>query len=141
MTSAECTAILAALAVTLRTELDAPTFRAYFRELDDIPAVLFQAAADRAAKTPRREYDPVFPTVPMLRQYAEEARVAIAAAHPFACMCGNCSQDGFVPREIGGVTRMVKGSCWRAHQATLARLGVGGAALALPVGEGAHDRD
>ena len=70
MTQAECTAILAALAVTLRTDVDAPTFRAYARALQDVPAALLQAAADRAARIPRQAYDPVFPTVPMLRQYA-----------------------------------------------------------------------
>ena len=139
MTQAECTAILAALAVTLRTELDAPTFRAYARALADLPAALAQAAADRAAKTPRKEYDPVFPTVPMLRQHAEAARLEIQRAHPFACFCGNCSRDGFVPREIDGVTRMVKGSCWRAHQERLARLGVGTSALQLTTGTGQEE--
>ena len=139
MTQAECTAILAALAETLRTELDVPTFRAYFRALKDLPAVLFHAAADRATTTPRREYDPVFPTPPMLRQYAEAARLEIQRAHPFACLCGNCSQDGFVPREIGGVMRMVKGSCWRAHQERLARLGVGTSALQLTTGTGQEE--
>lgn len=133
MTQAECTSILAALAVTLRTELDAPTFRAYARALADVPAALVQAAAERAAKIPRREYDPVFPTAPMLRQYAEEARAAIVAAHPFE-PCANCSQQGWVEREIDGVRRVVRCWCFVAHQTTLARLGVWGSAVALPSG-------
>ena len=139
MTQNECTAILAALAVTLRTELDAPTFRAYARALDNIPASLFQAAADRAARTPRRDYDPVFPTAPMLRQYAEDARLEIARAHPYEGCCECDQQIGWRP--IVGSSAVERCPCHTRHQATLARLGVGGAALALPVGEGAHDRD
>ena len=127
MTLPECTGLLAPLAVTLRADLDGPTFRAYHRALEDVPTRLLAAAVERAAKSDR-----FMPKPGELRAYAEDARKVLLAAHPFECLCGNCSVQGFVERELDGVRRMVRGSCWRAHQDKLSAIGVGAAPLALP---------
>lgn len=130
MTLQECTKVLTTLAVSQRTELDGPTFRAYFRVLEDVPVSLLTTAAERWAKSG----SPFFPKAGELRQFAEDARTALIAAHPFE-PCANCSSQGWTEREIDGVKRMVRCRCWLLHRERLQALGAGSEPLALPAPE------
>lgn len=128
MTLEECTGLLAELALTLGADVDETSFRSYHRALQDVPVSLFEAAVTRAAKSCR-----FLPRPAELRQFADEARIALLKAHPFQ-PCVECSEVGWREVEINGVKRMVRCRCWNAHQAQLQRLGVGKAPLTLPVG-------
>ena len=132
MTREQFKAILEPLVLALRAEMDTPTFTVYFHALKDVPTVLMVAARDRGLRWPRQAYDPAFPTAPMLRTWAEEARQALIAAHPFTS-CVDCTSQGWVWVVYGNGAYAQRCPCWRAHQARLASLG--GALVALPAGE------
>lgn len=127
MTLVECTAILAPLATMLHADMDAPMFRAYFRALEDVPTHLLAAAVERAAKSAR-----FMPKPGELRQYAEDARKALIAAHPYDGCCECDGHKGWRPVLVDGVQRVERCPCWGRHQEKLARLGVGSTPLALP---------
>lgn len=128
----DCTRILAPLGVMLGADIDEPTYRAYFRALEDVPIGLLAAAADRAAKSCRFR---CLPTPGELREYAEDARKALLKAHPFLS-CGSCSDQGWTEREIDGVKRQVRCRCWSIHQERIAALGAGtGTLIALTAAE------
>jgi hypothetical protein len=124
-------AIVSPLVIGMQSKFDQTTWTVWYRALGDVPEALLQAAVDRALKSS----SPFMVKPGELRKLAEEARQALTTAHPFECLCGNCSRQGFVEREIDGVKRMVRGSCWRIHQESLKELGVGAeplTPLALP---------
>jgi hypothetical protein len=109
MTLQECTAILAPLALALRTDIDDPTFRVYHQDLRDLPGPLLQAAAHVARRDPERKF---FPTVPELRALCQQCRVAILEAHPYRpgeC----CNGTGWLESEPNGVTFAKRCDCWR----------------------------
>lgn len=130
MTRAEFRAILAPLALALRTELDMPTWGAYFRVLQDVPVPLLQAAIVHAERTPRQPYEPTFPTAPTLRAYAEAARVKLLEEHKYQG-CIDCENSvGFRPR-LDQPNTVERCPCHARHQQQLAQLGVTKEPLAI----------
>jgi hypothetical protein len=128
MTQKECVALLVPLALAMQTEFDGPTQRAYFRALADVPVRLLAAAVDRVGKSGAR----FFPKVTELRRFADEARAALLAAHPFVA-CAECQGTGWdTVLDADGVSRVRRCQCWEAHQVKIADLGVGQRPLALP---------
>lgn len=130
MTLDECITIITPLALAMRTPMDEPSFLAYHRVLEDVPARVFQSAVGLASRDGRR----FFPSAAELREVCERARVSLRAQLKFQ-PCVNCTHDGWAEREINGVRRMVRCSCWQAHQARVAELGVGDQPLALPAAQ------
>ena len=128
MTREQFKAILDPLVLALRAEVDLPTWTAYFRALEDVPPTLLAAAVSRAAKSAT-----FLPKPGELRTWAEEARQALIAAHPYTGCCDCEDAPGWAAKDFEGVTRMARCPCWRAHQSRLASLG--GALVALPAGE------
>jgi len=129
MTLEECTALLTPFALAMRWDVDGPTFRAYHQALEHLQA----SDLDAALATARRQPRAFPPSAPELVALAESCRIARRQSLPFES-CGNCSQQGWIEREIHGVMRTVRCECWKAHQAHLARLGAGDQPLALPAG-------
>ena len=124
MTLETCTHILTALAITLGARMDVPTYRAYHRALQDVPAPLLEAAADAAGRTPRGAYEPTFPTPATLRAMAESCRQALVAAHPYrpgAC----CEGSGWQGVTEDGAAKVKRCACHQAHQKALLALGLG----------------
>lgn len=126
MTLKELIALLTPFALAMRWELDAPTFRAYHRQLAHIPAKLFDAALEKAGRQPRR----FPPTAPELAALAEEVRLEWRASLQWV-PCALCSAQGWVEREVEGITRAVRCDCWKAHQARVAELDVPAQPVAL----------
>lgn len=122
MTLQECTALLVPYALALRADIDAPTFRAYHKQLEDVSIELATHAIDRLAKGGLR----FFPTAPEIRQAAEAERRALIAAHPYT----GCAQCELTPgweqvnAEAGQAT-VRPCRCREWHRAKLAKLGVG----------------
>ena len=132
MTLKECSALLTPVAVALGVQVDAPTFRAYHRALQDVPVGLLQAACDYALRAPRVPYEPRWPTAPTFRQWAEHARQVWLKANPWTA-CEACDTNGgFIEaRDERGVPRLARCACWRAHQQRIASAGMS-EPLALP---------
>jgi hypothetical protein len=95
----------------------------------DVPIQVIAKAADRYMRTP----DVWRPDPGTFLQMCEVIRLEMREQLKFA-PCVNCSKDGWIERTIDGVKRMVKCSCWHAHQQQLQALGVGAEPLALPAG-------
>ena len=124
MTLEHCTKILTTLAITLGVRMDVPTFRAYWRSLQDVPAPLLEAAADAAGRTPRAAYEPTFPTPATLRAMAESCRQALVAAHPYRPgRC--CDGSGWQQVLVDGVPFVRRCACHQAHQRAILALGLG----------------
>lgn len=91
MTLQECTELLTPLALALRAEMDAPTFRAYHRVLKDVPVGL----ADRALSDLSRAGLEFMPTAFAIQAAAEKARRQLLALNPYDG-CAECEeQRGF----------------------------------------------
>lgn len=134
MTLKECSAILSPLALALRAEMDAPTYRAYHRALDDVPVPLLEAAVVAAM----RLNSPFMPKPGELRALAETRRRELMAAHPYE-RCAECNFTGTVRlkpanRDLGLPPLYGKCRCWNRYQARLEQLGIGTEPLALPAG-------
>ena len=130
MTLEDCTTILTELAITLGARMDVPTYRAYHRALEDVPAPLLEAACDAAGRTPRGAYEPTFPTPAKLRAMAESCRQALVAAHPYRpgeC----CGGTGWQQAIEDGLIWVARCTCWQAHQQAIVALGIG-SPLLLP---------
>lgn len=132
MTLQECTALLTPLALACKTEMDAPTYRAYHKVLKDVPARLAEAGIEQLTQT-GLPYG--MPTAPAIRAAAEQARKAFIAAHPWEA-CIDCEETpGWCAVIIDGVTRMQRCRCKDRYQAQLAEQGVTSSTLALPARE------
>lgn len=132
MTLKECTAVLMPLALALRADMDAPTFRAYHRSLEEIPLALLEAAVVKAMQRP----SPFMPKPGELRALAEERRKELIAAHPYE-RCAECNHTGIVRLEradpwAGKPPKYGKCKCWERYQTRLGLLGIGTEPLALP---------
>ena len=131
----EFVAILSPLVVMMRAQFDQPMWTAYYRALEDVPAQLLLAAVERAQRTPREPYQPAFPTPPMLRQWAEQARKALIASLPYdPSACAQCDGTGWETRTEGGVPRVTRCGCWRRFQSRIQELGCGHVLMALSPG-------
>lgn len=95
----------------------------------DVPLPVLAKAVQTVATTPGAWR----PDVGDLLKACEGVRLEIRDTLKFQ-PCELCSQAGWVEREFDGVKRMVRCSCWRAHQQRVAALGVGAEPLALPEG-------
>jgi hypothetical protein len=134
MTLKECTAILTPLALALRAEMDAPTYRAYHRALDDVPLPLLEAAVNQAM----RVNSAFMPKPGELRAMAEVRRRELMAAHPYE-RCADCNHTGTVRLlsadwERGLPPKYGKCKCWHTYQKRLEALGISHEPLALPAG-------
>jgi hypothetical protein len=120
-----CTALLLPVAVALSYQVDQRTFKAYHRALRDVPPRLLHAACEHAVREPREPYAPRWPTAPMFRVWAEQARQRWLAEHPWA-PCAACQDAaGFIEqRDEKGVSRLARCACWRAHHEQLAAAGM-----------------
>lgn len=132
MTLQECTVLLAEVAVTLGCRVDAVTYRAYHRALQDVPLELMRAGCDLAVRLPKDPYAPKWPTAPTFRAFAEQARQAWLKAHPFE-PCASCAENaGFIEtRDAKGYIRLARCECWKVHQARISAAGMS-TQLALP---------
>lgn len=109
-------------------ELDRPTGLLYWRALHDVPVPLLEAAVGKAV----REHVYGNPPRPaLLRQFAETCRVEIRQRFAWTS-CGRCSAQGWIEREIDGVTRAVRCDCFEQHARTLREIGADGPALTAP---------
>lgn len=79
MTLDETVALLTPLALALRTDLDAPTFRAYHKHLADVPVGLADAALTDLSAGGLR----FMPTAPEIKHAAERKRRQLVATHPY----------------------------------------------------------
>ncbi len=125
-------ALLRPLLAAYRITFDAPAWLAYYQVLDGIPERLVQAAIERAAKD-NREF---FPRAGELRTMAEEARLALIAAHPWR-QCADCAdRHGWIElTDARGVTRVQRCGCLQRHLAALAADGIPTESIAaLPAG-------
>lgn len=130
MTLQECAGIVAPLALALRTELDAPTLRAYHRVLEDVPANLLRRAVEQVGKSGAT----FFPKAGELRAAAEAQRLAFSASLKFEG-CAMCQESGWTTVvDPGGVARVQRCSCWKAHQQRLSQIGCT-TPLALPAAQ------
>ena len=134
MTLKECTAILTPLALALRADMDAPTYRAYHRALDDVPLALLEAAVGQAM----RVNSPFMPKPGELRAMAETRRKELMAAHPYE-RCAACNHTGTVRLMPANYDRGLppkygRCQCWHTHQKRIELLGIGTEPLSLPAG-------
>jgi len=121
VTLKECTAILTPLALALRADMDAPTFRAYFRALEDVPVALLEHAVNVAM----RSESPFLPKPGELRALAETRRREVLAAHPYE-RCAACHYVGTVRVGTqGGKPVYGRCACWTAYQKRIEALGIG----------------
>jgi hypothetical protein len=128
VTRAEFRALLGPLVLVSRADFDEPTWTAYYRTLEDVPAALLGAAVDRALKSPSAW----MPKPGELRAAAEDARLALRAAHPHEG-CIECEDSrGWRTVTYPDGAKVERCPCWRRHQERLAALGISGQPLALP---------
>lgn len=140
MTLQECTALLTPFALALRADVDDPTFRAYHRVLEDVPAALLEAALVTESRKPELRF---LPTAPQLLGACELARRRILALHPWSA-CSECEDSPrFRPVLVEGKAYVQKCPCVDRHRQRLAFMGVGDPICALPstASEGPAEQD
>lgn len=139
MTLEETVALLTPLALALRAEVDAPTFRAYHKHLKDVPMALADAALTDLSDGGLR----FMPTAPEIKQAAERKRRQLLAANPYEG-CVECEgQRGFRTVLIEGGQKTVEPCpCRHRHMVRLERLGIGEVLSDLPgeAGVGENER-
>jgi hypothetical protein len=122
MTLEETVALLSPLALALRVDLDAPTFRAYHAQLKAVPAALVDQAL-----TDLSDGGLVFmPTAPQIKQAAEKKRRQLLAANPYTG-CVECeNQIGYRPvmGENSQQITVERCPCKTRHLARLESLGL-----------------
>jgi hypothetical protein len=122
MTIEETVALLSPLALALRVDLDAPTFRAYHKQLERVPAPLVDAALTDLSDGGLR----FMPTAPEIKQAAEKKRRQLLAANPYTG-CVECeNQIGYRP-VLGAQGQQVtveRCPCRTRHLSRLEQLGL-----------------
>jgi len=127
MTVEECTAILAPVALALRADVDAPTFRAYARALENVPAGLLEAAAGSLLQRADVKF---FPTAPEWRGFCEQERRRLLALHAYDG-CAECEgSKGWRAVQAERGPAVEKCPCRQRHADKLERLGLTTAPLA-----------
>lgn len=136
MTKAEFIQILEPLVIAMRAEFDQPTWTAYFRALEDVPAGVLAVSVQTLLREPLA----FFPKAGELRATAERQRRVLLAAYPYEG-CAECEdQRGF--RTVlteGGQKTVSVCPCKARHHARLSRLGIAEPMAALPGEAGAGD--
>jgi hypothetical protein len=139
MTIEEAVALLAPLALALRVDLDAPTYRAYHKQLEKVPARLVDAAL-----TDMSDGGLVFfPTAPQIKQAAEKKRRQLLAAHAYDG-CPECEGHiGYRHRleSDNGQPTVEKCPCKKRWQAKLAGMGALEPVALLPGEEGVGENE
>ena len=129
MTLEDCTALLTEVAIGLRVQLDAPTFRVYHKHLADVPREIAEAALTEMARAGMR----FFPSAPEIRSASEKVRRQQLALHPWS-PCVECeTQPGW--RSIvdaRGDRRVERCPCRGRHQERLSHMGLLAPIAALP---------
>lgn len=136
MTLEETVALLTPLALAMRVEIDGPTFRAYHKQLETVPAALVDAALTDLSDGGLR----FFPGAPEIKQAAERKRRQLLAANPYTG-CVECEdQPGYrtVSGDAGQKT-VERCPCKQRHFVRLERLGLREAVSELPGEAGAGD--
>ncbi len=137
MTLEETVAILTPLALAMRVDLDAPTYRAYHQQLEKVPAPLAQAAIADLSDAGMR----FLPTAPEIKQASERKRRQLLAAHPYDG-CAECEDHRGFRYVLGGNGQPVveKCPCKARWQHQIAGIGALEPLAALPgeVGSGAE---
>jgi hypothetical protein len=113
--------ILRPLLLVYRVTFDAPSWLAYYRALEDVPARLLRVGVEHAMRTPRE----FLPRPGELREMAETVRLALVAAQPWQ-PCDDCrALHGWTEvQDADGVTRLQRCGCRAAHLARLEAEGV-----------------
>ena len=136
MQRSEFVEILEPLVLAMRAEFDQPTWTAYFRALEDVPAGVLSVAVQSLLREPLE----FFPKAGELRATAERQRRVLLAAYPYDG-CAECEdQRGF--RTVitdGGQKTVTACPCKERHRSMLARMGVVEPLAALPGESGAGD--
>lgn len=129
MERTEFARLIAPLSLAMRTELDRATLGAYFRVLENVPAVLFEAAVNDYLSRPLE----FFPKAPEMRSACELQRRRQLAAVPYEA-CAECEgQKGWrTIKGSDGYERMERCPCRARYQAVLESRGIGAAVAQLP---------
>jgi hypothetical protein len=130
MTRKEFIAILEPFRLAMRADLDAPTLSAYFRVLENIPAVLFEAAIEDYLSKPLE----FFPKAPEMRAACELQRRRQLALMPPYEGCVECEDHkGWRPvRGADGYERLERCACRGRYQERLESRGLLAAVAQLP---------
>lgn len=110
--------------------------RIYEQALQKVPQALLEPMVRRAIDTRKPRWGDL-PTVAELREDAETCRTELLSGLRFELCAVNegCSANGWTEREMNGVKRAVRCSCWQRLQREREALGVGSEPLALPAAE------
>jgi hypothetical protein len=120
MTRPELVAILEPLRLAMRAEIDAPTWAAYFRVLQSVPAVLLEQAVESYIRQPLE----FFPKAPEILAACERHRRAQLALMPYDA-CAECEDHkGWRTAMVDGAERMERCPCRARYQALLASRGL-----------------
>lgn len=137
MTVEECTAMLVPIALALRADMDAPTYRAYHRILKDVQVDIATQALERLMN----EGAEFMPTAPKILHASEKVRRQIVAARPWL-PCAECEDfPGYRKVLVEGVQQETRAKCpcKARHNALLAEQGLLEPFAALPAEVGAGD--
>jgi hypothetical protein len=129
VTIEETVAVLTPLALAMRADFDAPTFKAYQRILKDVPANLAQAALDDLTTNGLR----FMPSASEILNASEKARRRLLALNPYEG-CAECEfQRGF--RNVltpAGQKPVEACPCKARHLEKLGRMGLRDGIAMLP---------
>jgi hypothetical protein len=130
MTRKEFGAILEPFRLAMRADLDAPTLSAYFRVLESIPAVLFEAAINDYLSQPLE----FFPKAPEMRAACELQRRRQLALMPAYDGCIDCedTKGWRTVKGADGYERLERCPCRGRYQERLADRGLLEAVAQLP---------
>lgn len=139
MTLEETVFLLSPLALALRVDVDAPTFKAYAAQLKNVPVQLVDAALTDLSDTGLR----FLPTAMEIKQAAEKKRRQLLAANPYEG-CADCEHQIGYRTLVGaeGQKTVTKCPCRARHLARLETLGLREPVSDLPgeAGVGENER-
>lgn len=128
MTRDDFKVILEPLVLAMRVDFDVPTWIAYFRALEDVPAALLAHTVDALMREPLE----FFPSAPKLRTAAERQRRVLLAAHPYDGCCECEDQRGWRAVLHDGAPKVERCPCVARHQDKLLRMGLAEPITQLP---------
>jgi hypothetical protein len=130
MTRHEFASLIGPLALAMRTEIDRATSAAYFRVLESVPAVLFEAAIEEYLSQPLE----FFPKAPEMRAACELQRRRQLALVPAYDGCVECEDHkGWRPvKGADGYERLERCACRARYQERLSDRGLLESVAQLP---------
>jgi hypothetical protein len=135
MTYLEMVGILGPVALAMRQAVDTPTFKAYHRVLEPVPAQLLRSAADASLEEVDLRF---FPSAPDWKGRCETQRRRLLALHPFE-PCAKCNGIGQVRTSPVGLVPIRYGPCQCRidYEGRIERLGLSAKPIAaLPPADG-----